>query len=67
MKYQKPFKIHDDPNKIYIRMKIIEKNKEGMNLTQIPKTEDCTLKTVKKWVDKYRAFISDNKDMRKII
>ena len=63
MKYQKPFKIHDDPKKIYLRMKIIEKYKEGMNLTQISKTEDCTLKTVKKWVDKYKAFISDNKDM----
>ena len=63
MKYQKPFKIHDNPHKIYLRMKIIDLFKEGLNLTEISKEENCTIKTVKKWVDKYKAFISENKDL----
>ena len=63
MKYQKEFKIHESPNKIYLRMKIIEDYKKGMNLTTIAKVEGCTIKTAKKWVDKYKDFVSENKDM----
>ena len=63
MKYQKAFKIHDNPNTIYLRMKIIDDFKKGMNLTTISKTEGCTIKTAKKWVDKYKDFISENKNM----
>jgi transposase len=57
MKYQQWFKIHDNPQKIYLRMKIIKDYQQGMNLTQIFKAEKCTIKTSKKWVDKYTFYI----------
>ena len=51
MKYQKPFRIRDNPAKIYLRVSIIKDFLQGMSLTNISKKENCTIKTVKKWVD----------------
>ena len=59
MKYQKFFKIHDNPKKIYLRIKIINDYLKGMTLTNIAKEEKCTIKTAKKWIDKYKE--SENK------
>ena len=57
MKYQKPIRVHDDPTKIYLRILIIKDFLKGMSLTNISKKENCTIKTVKKWVDDYKKFI----------
>lgn len=56
MKYQKPFKLHDPSQKIFLRIQIINLYKEGNNLTQISKVVECTIKTVKKWVNKYKIL-----------
>ena len=37
------------PNNIYLRMKIKDDFKIGMNLTNITKTVGCTIKTIKKF------------------
>ena len=60
MKYQKFFKIHDNPKKIYLRIQIINDYLKGMSLTKIAKEEKCTIKTVKKWIDKYKDFKNKN-------
>ena len=44
MKYQKKFKIHDNPKKSYLRMKIIEDYLDGMSLTEISKKKNALLK-----------------------
>ena len=56
MKYQKPFRIRDNPAKIYLRVSIIKDFLQGMSLTDISKKENCTIKTVKKWVDDYKNY-----------
>ena len=56
MKYQKPFLIRDNPAKIYLRVSIIKDFLQGMSLTNISKKENCTIKTVKKWVDDYKNY-----------
>ena len=56
MKYQKFFRVRDNPKKLYIRMKIIEDFLEGKNLTEISNKENCSIKTVKLWIDRYKEF-----------
>ena len=56
MKYQKLFRIRDNPAKIYLRVSIIKDFLQGMSLTDISKKENCTIKTVKKWVDDYKNY-----------
>ena len=56
MKYQKLFRVHDNPKKLYMRMKIIEDFLKGMNLTEIANEENCSIKTVKLWTDRYKEF-----------
>ena len=58
MKYQKFFRVRDNPKKLYIRMKIIEDFLEGKNLTEISNKENCSIKTVKLWIDRYKEFIN---------
>jgi hypothetical protein len=62
MKYQKIFKIHDNPKKLYKRMRIIEDFLSGMTLTAISVKEKCTIKTVKFWVDRYKEYLEQNKE-----
>ena len=63
MKYQKKFKIYDNPKKSYLRMKIIEDYLDWMSLTEISKKKKCTIKTVKLWADWYR----ENKKIKILI
>ena len=47
MKYQKPFRVHDNTTKIYLRVSIIKDFLQGMNLTKISKKENCAIKAIK--------------------
>ena len=62
MKYQKKFKIRDNPNKIYLRMNIIKDYLDHLSLTEISKKEKCTIKTVRKWVNRYKVHDLYEKD-----
>ena len=62
MKYQKSFQIRDNPHKIFLRMNIIKSFLKGSTLTQISKDLNCTLKTAKKWIDRYKLFIERKKN-----
>lgn len=64
MKYQKLFRIHDNPIKIHLRVQIIKDFLKGMDLTDISRKENCSIKTVKKWVDEYKSYL--NKKGKKI-
>ena len=57
MKYPKTFQIRDNPHRIFLRMNIIDCYLKGMSLTKISETLKCTIKTVKTWIDKYKAFL----------
>ena len=52
MKYLKKFKSRDNPRNIVRRIQIIKSYLKGKSLTAISKEENCTIKTVKKWVDR---------------
>jgi len=62
MKYQNSFKIRDNPHKIFLRMNIVKSFLQGMTLTKISKELNCTIKTAKKWVDRYKCFIEKRKN-----
>lgn len=62
MKYPKTFKIRDQPKKIYMRMNIIKEHLKGKKLTEIANLENCSIRTVKKWVDRYKLFIKTKKE-----
>jgi hypothetical protein len=58
MKYQKPYWIQDNLITIHLRVQIIKDFLKGMNLTDISRKENCTIKTVKKWVDEYKSYLN---------
>ena len=62
MKYQNSFKIRDNPHKNFLRMNIVKSFLQGMTLTKISKELNCTIKTAKKWVDRYKCFIEKRKN-----
>ncbi len=58
MKCQKVFKIHGNQNAIYLRLKVIDDFKKGMNLTDISKTKGCTIKPAKSgWINTKILFL----------
>ena len=58
MKYQKKFRINDNPKKIHLRVQIIKGYLNGKSLTEIARSEKCTIKTVRNWVNRYKQHIS---------
>ena len=58
MKYQKKFRINDNPKKIHLRIQIVKGYLKGKSLTEIARSENCTAKTAKIWVDSYKEHTS---------
>ena len=54
MKYKKKFRINDDPKKIHLRIQIVKGYLKGKSLSEIARSENCTIKTAKFWVDRYK-------------
>ena len=52
MKYQKKFRINDNPKKIHLRIQIVKGYLKGKSLSEIARSENCTIKTAKIWVDR---------------
>jgi len=58
MKYQKKFRINDNPKKIHLRIQIVKGYLKGKSLSEIARSENCTIKTAKFWVDRYKEHTS---------